>query len=117
MINLKIQRRIRRRMKIRAKVFGSNDRPRISVFRSNKFIYAQAIDDKNGKTLASYSSAKLKEKTKITKTESAKSVGLNLAAELKKIKIDTVVFDRGGYLYKGRVEAVADGLREGGIKV
>ena len=117
MVNLKIKQRTRRRLRIRAKVFGSLERPRVSIFRSNKYIYAQAIDDQKGKTLASFNSASIKAKTKITKTEVAKAVGVSLASELKKIKIETVVFDRGGYLYKGRVEAVAVGLREGGIKV
>ncbi len=87
--------------------------PRLSVFKSNKYIYAQLIDDENGKTLASFSSAKIKVKGKI---EQAKKVGEELAKVAQEKNIKTAVFDRGGFIYTGRVKALAEGAREGGLK-
>ena len=106
--------RVRRHSRIRATVSGTSDRPRLAVFRSNKFIYAQLIDDENGVTLASASDMGAKE-TK-TKIEHAKDVGLELVKKGKEKKIEAVVFDRGGFNYIGRVKALADAVREGGLK-
>jgi large subunit ribosomal protein L18 len=107
--------RIRRR--IRGKISGTSDRPRLSVFRSNKQIYAQIIDDSKGVTLAAASSTdKDIASKKVTKIEQAKLVGQLLAEKAKQAEIDTVVFDRGGYVYHGRVKSLAEGAREGGLK-
>lgn len=113
-----IERRIRRKKSIKTKMFGTIEKPRLSVFRSNKYIYVQAIDDNNGTTLASASSIayfKDKKAVKLNK-EIAKKVGEDIAEELKKKKIETVVFDRNGYLYTGKVKILADAAREKGIK-
>lgn len=99
--------------KVRSKITGTADRPRLSVFRSNVVIYAQLIDDTKGSVLTSFSSMKLKKEKGV---ESAKKVGLELAKLAKDKKISTCVFDRGGYLYHGRVKALAEGAREGGLK-
>ncbi len=109
----KIQDRTRRHARIRAKISGTKEIPRLSVFRSGKFIYAQLIDDDKGLTLVAGSDLK---STKGTKTERAKAVGLALAEMAKAKGIAKVVFDRGGFLYRGRVAALADGAREGGLK-
>jgi large subunit ribosomal protein L18 len=111
----KIERRLRIRRGIRKKITGTPVRPRLSVFRSNTGIYAQLIDDTTGRTLASCSSAELKTE-KGTKTEISKKVGLKLAEKSIALGITQVKFDRGGYLYHGRVKALADGAREGGLK-
>lgn len=110
--NLKIEHRTRRRGRIRAKVSGTASRPRLSVFRSNKYIYAQLIDDKKGVTVAAVSDEKIKGKTKM---ERAKEVGISLVKVAKEKKIDKVVFDRGGFLFAGRVKALAESAREGGL--
>lgn len=94
---------------------GSKSRPRVTVFRSNMYIWAQAIDDTKGIVVASFTQKELKEQKKATKLELAKEVGENLAEALLKAKIKSVVFDRNGYRYHGRVEAVAEGLRGKGI--
>ena len=104
--------RTRLKKKIRSKVSGTAMRPRLSVFRSNKFIYAQVIDDMTGKTLAQANDAKV---TKGTKMERAKEVGSMIAKASKDLKITTVVFDRNGFKYTGRVKLVADTAREGGL--
>lgn len=99
---------------------NANKLPRISVFASNRYTYAQAIDDEARKTLASYSSLKLARSKKLEKrkkVEAAKMVGLELVKIMKKEGITKAVFDRGRYVYKGRVKAVAEGLREGGLKI
>ena len=111
----KPQRRLKRRRRVRAKVVGTAERPRISVFRSNRGIEAQLIDDLEGKTLAAASWLNLKS-FKGSKTEQAAEVGKLLAQNAKKANVETVVFDRGGYLYHGRVKALADAAREGGLK-
>lgn len=108
----KIQ-RDRRRKRIRAKIFGVSDKPRLSVFRSNKYINAQLIDDRNGVTLASATSKNMKGKSVL---EKAKMVGQSLAEQAKTQNIKVAVFDRGGYLYTGSVSALADGARAGGLK-
>jgi len=115
MVNPNIKRANRRKLRVRAKIFGTKARPRVSVHRSNKFIYAQVIDDEAGKTIVSYSS--FSAKLKGTKIEQAKEVGKQLAELLKKNKITAVVFDRGSFAYKGRVKAIAEGLREHTISV
>ena len=111
--NIKTEKRARLHKKIRSRVSGTGDRPRLCVFRSNRYMYAQLIDDVRGVTLASASDISLSDK--ITKVERAKVVGKKLADEAKKNNITTVVFDRGGFSYRGRVEALADGAREGGL--
>lgn len=101
-----------RRMRTRKKVFGTSEKPRLSVFRSNKNIYAQLINDVDSKTLASASSAKSKSKEKIA---IAQEVGENLALIARNIKIKRIVFDKSGYKYHGRVKALAEGARKGGL--
>lgn len=93
----------RRHSKIRSVLSGTAERPRLSVFKSNKFIYAQIIDDTKGHTLAQASS------------KDAKELGIEIAKKAKSLKIDKVVFDRSGYLYIGKIKAVADSAREGGL--
>ena len=100
---------------MRGKVFGTAERPRLVVFRSNRGIEAQLVDDLEGKTLAAASWLHLKS-FKGSKSEQAAEVGKLLAANAKKANVETVVFDRGGYLYHGRVKALADAAREGGLK-
>ncbi|MCX6755593.1 MAG: 50S ribosomal protein L18 [Candidatus Nomurabacteria bacterium] len=113
MIQNKTEKRIRLKAKIRAKISGTPECPRLSVFRSNKFIYAQIIDDTTATTLASASDMKI---TKGTKTVRAQEVGKMIATEAKAKKIETVVFDRNGFKYTGRIKVVADSAREGGLK-
>ena len=108
--------RLRRHRRVRAKVRGSAERPRLVVFRSNRGIEAQLVDDLEGKTLAAASWLQLKKSFKGSKSEQAAEVGKLLAANAKKANVETVVFDRGGYLYHGRVKALADAAREGGLK-
>ncbi|BDX38250.1 50S ribosomal protein L18 [Tenuifilaceae bacterium CYCD] len=114
----KVERRLRIRRRIRKRVSGTAQRPRLSVFRSNTNIYAQIIDDVNGVTLASASSSvkEIASKTNITKTEQARLVGQLAAKNAVEKGITEVVFDRGGNLYHGRVKALADAAREGGLK-
>jgi len=111
----KITSRRRIQYRIRKKIKGTPNRPRLSVFRSNKEIYCQVIDDLNGQTLAAASSRDKGVDLKGNKTERAKQVGLLLAERARSKNITTVVFDRGGYLYHGRVKALADGARENGL--
>jgi large subunit ribosomal protein L18 len=113
----KIERRIRRKYSIRKIVKGTPERPRMSVYRSNKHIHVQIIDDTKGHTLVSASSIELDEKErKLPKVEQAKKVGALIAKKAIDKGIETIVFDRNGYLYFGRVKALADGAREGGLK-
>src|SRR6476660_6811932 len=107
--------RLRRHRRIRGKVRGTKERPRLAVFRSNRGIFAQLIDDENGRTLASAGWLQLKGFSG-NKTEQATEVGKTLAKGAKAAGITTCVFDRGGYLYHGRVKALADGAREGGLE-
>ena len=111
----KPQARARRHRRIRGKVTGTAGRPRLVVFRSNKGISAQLIDDDSGKTVAGASWVGLKSFSG-NKTDQATEVGKNLAAAAKDAGVETCVFDRGGYLYHGRVKALAEGAREGGLK-
>ena len=108
-------RRLKRRRRVRAKVRGSAECPRISVFRSNRGIFAQLVDDEARRTLAS-ASWLANRGHKGTKTEQANEVGKALAAAAKKAGIEACVFDRAGYLYHGRVKALAEGAREGGLQ-
>lgn len=110
---MKKQSRLRKHLSIRRIIKGSSERPRLSVFRSNQHIYAQLIDDTQGKTLAEQSDVK---PMKGTKKEKAYEVGKQLAQKASKIKIAEVVFDRGGFLYQGRIAELAKGAREGGLK-
>ena len=108
--------RLRRHRRVRKRVVGTAERPRLAVFRSNAGIEAQLVDDLAGKTLAAASSLHLKKSFKGNKTAQAAEVGKTLADAAKKAGVEAVVFDRGGYLYHGRVKALADGAREGGLK-
>jgi large subunit ribosomal protein L18 len=110
------QARIRRHKRVRKNLSGSAERPRLVVFRSNTGIEAQLIDDIAGKTLAAASSLHLKKSFKGDKTAQAAEVGKTLADAAKKAGIEAAVFDRAGYLYHGRVKALADAAREGGLK-
>ena len=108
--------RERRHKRVRGKVSGTAERPRLVVTRSNRGIVAQLVDDMEGRTLASATWLQLPKSFKGNKTAQAVDVGKQLAANAKKAEIETVVFDRGGYLYHGRVKALADAAREGGLK-
>jgi len=110
----KSARRLKIRSRIRKNVSGTSTRPRLAVFRSNKEIYAQVINDVDGVTLASASSRSLNSTD--AKLDQAKAVGKLIAAKAKDVGVDTVSFDRGGYLYHGRVMALAEGAREEGLK-
>jgi large subunit ribosomal protein L18 len=107
--------RLRRHRRVRGKVRGSAERPRLQVFRSNRGIFAQLIDDDAGRTVAAASWLDLPKSFKGAKAEQAAEVGKRLAAAAKKAGVEDVVFDRGGYLYHGRVKALAEGAREGGL--
>jgi len=112
------EQRIKRHKKVRTKVSGTATKPRLCVFRSSGHIYAQLIDDTVGKTVASSSDLKIKsgKKADFAKVENSRTVGFDIASKAKDLKITEVVFDRGGYIYTGRVKAVAEGAREGGLK-
>ena len=105
---------LKRQKRTRAKIHGTKMRPRLSVFRSNNYIYAQLIDDEKMQTILGVSEKKLGKKEG-SKVEMAKKLGMLLAKEAVAKKINKVIFDRGGYMYKGRVEAFANGAREGGL--
>lgn len=107
--------RTRRSYRVRGKLEGTAARPRLTVFRSNRAIYAQVIDDLEGKTLAAASTLDIKD-AGLKKGEAASKVGELLASRVKEKNIDAVVFDRGSYLYHGRVKALAEGVRKGGIQ-
>ncbi len=115
--NKKAYSRLRIKRRIRKTIIGTSERPRMSVFRSNKQIYVQLIDDSNGTVIVSASS---REKdladAKVNKIEQAKSVGTLLAEKAKTAGVETVVFDRNGYLYHGRIKSLADAARSGGLK-
>ena len=109
--------RVQRKERMRSRILVSSDRPRLTVFRSNKFVYAQIIDDSKRKTIVAYSSKDLPE-TKVKKSgiETAKAVGEELAKKAKVKKRKKVIFGRGGYKYHGKVKAVAEGARKGGLE-
>lgn len=108
--------RERRHNRVRSKIHGTEETPRLSVFRSNKINYAQLINDDKGVTLVSASDRELKKADKMTKKDKAKEVGKLIAKKALDKKISTIVFDRGGYKYQGRIEEIASGAREGGLK-
>jgi large subunit ribosomal protein L18 len=110
----KAQKRLRRRRRVRARVTGTAERPRLSVFRSNRGIFAQMIDDTKGHTVAAVNWIE-PDLRKITASDQAKKAGELLAERAKAAGVETCVFDRGGYQYHGRVKALADGAREGGL--
>lgn len=118
MASKKTMTRLRRKRSIRKRITGTGGRPRLSVYRSNKHIYAQVIDDVTGKTLASASSQSEAVRGATDgkkKREVAELVGQAIASACKEIQVETVVFDRNGFIYHGRVKAVAEGAREGGL--
>ncbi len=110
----KTERRNKIKTRVRGKVFGTTERPRLTVFRSNKQIYAQVIDDLTGKTLAAASSLKITDKA--PKKEIAAKVGELIAKSAQEAGVTSVVFDRNGYLYHGRIKELADAARKGGLK-
>src|SRR3989344_27990 len=113
----KIKTRIRKKKSIRAKIFGTKMRPRLSVYRSNRYIYAQIINDEQGATLVAISTKEKEEGSKKdTKLEVAEAVGQQLAKKALKKKIKKIAFDRNGYKYHGRVKSLAEGARKGGLK-
>ncbi len=113
-VTTKPAQRLRRRRRVRAKVTGTPERPRISVFRSNRGVSAQLIDDVNGRTLAAVVWTESELKT-LPRMDQARRVGALLAERAKAAGVETAVFDRGGYQYHGRVKALAEGAREGGL--
>jgi large subunit ribosomal protein L18 len=111
--------RLRRHRRVRAKLVGTTARPRLNIFRSSEHIYAQVIDDQAGNTLAAASTIDVelrKQCAGLNKTEAARLVGKSIATRAKQAGITTVVFDRGGWQYQGRVKALAEGAREGGLE-
>jgi large subunit ribosomal protein L18 len=112
----KVLRRAKIKRRIRKKITGTAVTPRLTVFRSNKQIYAQLIDDASGKTLASAGSLKMTDAQKIAKLTQATVVGKAIAEKALKAGIESIVFDRNGYLYHGRIKSLADSAREGGLK-
>ena len=112
----KLEKRIRIKRRVRGKISGSSELPRLSVYKSNKEIYAQLIDDKDGKTLASASSREKSVDANGTKSEISAAVGKAIAAKAIAAGIENIVFDRNGFVYHGRVKALAEGAREAGLK-
>lgn len=112
-LNAKLEKRTRRHVRIRAKVFGTAEKPRLCVYKSNKYISVQVIDDENGVTIVSAHSREVKGKGMM---EKAKLVGESIAEKAKAKKVKKVVFDRGGFIYTGNVKAIADGARKGGLE-
>lgn len=119
--NTKKQFRLKRHRRVRATITGTVVRPRVSVFKSNRHIFGQVIDDENGKTIIGasdlISKTKAKEKKQLKKSETAYHIGESLAAKMLEKNIKEAVFDRGGFKYHGRIKSFADGLRKGGIKI
>lgn len=112
---IKAKRYNQRKNRVRAKIIGTEARPRLSVFRSNTHIYGQIINDESGKTLVSFSDIKIKKEAKMTKTMMATQVGEEVAKKAIAKKVTTVVFDRNGFMYHGRIKALAEGARKGGL--
>ena len=112
-LNIKAENIKKRKRRIRAKISGTAERPRLAIFKSNKTIYAQIIDDEKGNTLVSFSGADAKGKTPLQR---AKEVGIGIAKLAKDKKIVKVVFDRGGFIYTGHIKELAGGAREGGLE-
>lgn len=113
--NINKKQREKRHRKVRAKIFGTQDKPRLCVFKSHKHIYAQIIDDEKGVTLVSASDLEIKDSEKSRKIELAQKVGELVAQKAKDKKILQVVFDRGGFRYQGRIQSLAEGARKGGL--
>lgn len=111
-----INKKLRRKIRVRSKIQGTKERPRLSVFRSNKFIYAQLINDDKAETILGVSEKNLGKEIKGKKSDKARELGLFLAKMAISKKISTAVFDRGSYAYHGRIKQVAQGAREGGLK-
>lgn len=111
----KTRRRKKIHFRVRQKLAGTPQKPRLNIYRSNKYIYGQLIDDENGRTIAAASSLESSVANDGSKSEQAKAAGKLLAERAKAENIETIVFDRGGYLYHGRVKAFAEGAREGGL--
>lgn len=111
-----INKKLRRKTRTRSKTKGTTQKPRLSVFRSNQYIYAQVIDDEKKKTVIGVSEKDLPKKEKVNKTAKAKELGIVLAKKAIAKKVQNVVFDKGSYSYHGRVRAFAEGAREGGLK-
>ena len=116
MKNKVLKRRAQIKKRVRSRIVRQSEHPRLTVYRTNNHVYAQVIDDHTMKTLASANDAALKDK-KMNRTDKATEVGKALAADLKKKKVSQVVFDRGCYPYKGRIKALAEAVREGGITI
>ena len=112
----KVEKRNRIKRRVRGKISGSAEKPRLSVYKSNKEIYAQIVDDKEGKTLVSASSREKGVDAKGTKTEAAVAVGKKIAEKALAAGIENIVFDRNGFVFHGRVKALADGARDAGLK-
>ncbi len=115
-MSIKAKKRIRRHKKIRMTLHGTQDRPRLFVFRSNQHIYVQLVDDDKNKILMSASDKELSSKKEIKKLDVAKKVGELIAKKAKEAKIESIIFDRGGNVFHGRIKSLADGAREGGLK-
>lgn len=109
----KVNNRLKKKLRIRKKVHGSAERPRLCIFRSSKHIYASLVDDASGKTIMAYSSLNVEEK--LNGVEMAKKVGLEIGKKALEHKVSHVVFDRNGFIYHGRVKSLADGAREAGL--
>ena len=119
-VNSKVHARMRRKAAIRKRIVGTAERPRLSVFRSNKHVYAQAIDDASNRVLASVSDLHKELRDEVAgkkKKECAKMIGEAIGKKLMALNVKQVVFDRNGYLYHGRVKEIADGAREAGLKL
>lgn len=114
--DFKTKSRLKKRMRVRKKIFGTEERPRLSVFRSARHIYAQIIDDTLGKTMVESSTVSVELSFSKGSVEAAKKIGMDLANKAKEKNINAVVFDRGGYLYHGRIKALADAARECGLQ-
>ena|SRR3989344_661358 len=112
----KKKQQLKRQKRIRAKIRGTEERPRLSVFRSNKMIYAQLINDDKKETILGVSEQHLKDNKAVNKTEKAKLLGVLVAEKAKEKKIKHAVFDKGSYSYHGRIKSVAEGAREGGLQ-
>lgn len=117
MTTKKVEARTRRHRRVRKKVRGTAERPRLSVFRSSRHVYAQVIDDVNGRTIASASTMEKDARGGAATVDAAKAVGKRVGERAKAAGVDTVVFDRGGFRYHGRVAGIADGAREAGLEL
>lgn len=126
-VNPQVRKRLRRKSAIRKRIHGTAERPRLSVFRSNKYIYAQAIDDDTGRVLAATSDRKMSPggdgesegaegEGKKNKKQRARAVGVAIGKKLVELNVEKIIFDRNGFIYHGRVKEVADGAREAGLK-